>query len=279
MTREDMGPRARAAETKKRRTREKLIHAADRVMREDGLDATVEAIALDAQVSVPNFYNYYTSRNELCVEAFEVLVLDQLELADINNFAATCRMLMRLCKDRGSLTRAAVVGIMEVEDGKTASDKSEPEDDAAAEPDSPVRHPNLWIHINPGTDLLSRLAYLFVDDELERQTIRQTGTTQEVDTIAAERITVALVTLAWVFLSLVAPDDPPDGADEDDVLLHLRNIVRMAAGLPPESPLNARETEPVREITAAETWVAESADPEPPAWFGGPESGPKSPWR
>lgn len=69
MSEDRIGPFRRAAQTKKRRTRESLFQAALAVMRDRGMDAKVEEIAKTAGVSVPTFYNFYKSRNLLCLDA------------------------------------------------------------------------------------------------------------------------------------------------------------------------------------------------------------------
>lgn len=117
---EDYSPQsrqARAAETKKRRTRDKLIHAADAVLRDDGLSATVEAIAEEAGISTATFYSFYTSRNALCVDAFTELVVGVLEQTTTPALPPDERVtaLANLTKDRQSLARAALIGRLEDE--------------------------------------------------------------------------------------------------------------------------------------------------------------------
>lgn len=105
----------RAAETKKRRTREKLIQAADHVMREEGFAATVEAIAEDAGISTATYYTFYRSRNLLCLDAFiEIVVvpLEELGVAD-HPFTESVEALLKQCEDRSALVRAALVGRFE----------------------------------------------------------------------------------------------------------------------------------------------------------------------
>ena len=102
----------RAAETKKRRTREKLIHAADAVLRDDGLSATVEAIAEEAGVSTATFYSFYPSRNALCADVFYALVGRVLEQTNTHDrpFSERVTTLANLTEGRQSLTRAALMG-------------------------------------------------------------------------------------------------------------------------------------------------------------------------
>lgn len=115
-----LDPRARSAETKKKRTRAKLIQAVDLVMRDEGLNATVEEIAEEAGVSPPTFYNYYKSLNLLCVDAFEELVLLPIERMPMSASVAserrlydTAQLILAACHDRRDLVRAAMIGRLE----------------------------------------------------------------------------------------------------------------------------------------------------------------------
>jgi AcrR family transcriptional regulator len=107
--------RARAAETKRRRTRDRLIHAADRVFEDNGLNATIEAIAEEARISVATFYNYYTSRNALCMHAFTELVVAVLEpmVFPVMPLHERIAALSGLVEGREMLTRAALIGRLE----------------------------------------------------------------------------------------------------------------------------------------------------------------------
>lgn len=113
MTEEELTAHARAAETKKRRTRDKLIHAADFVMREDGWEARVETIAEEAGVSSPTFYNTFKSRNAVCSAAVESLVLDQLDLLGGIDTLRYLQALSSLTLERQDLVRAALVARLE----------------------------------------------------------------------------------------------------------------------------------------------------------------------
>jgi AcrR family transcriptional regulator len=86
-------------------------------MRDYGLGATVEEIAEDAGVSVANFYNYYTSRNALAVDAFTTLVVYPLEQAATDRlpFDESVMAVNRLCESRTALVRAALLGRLEYE--------------------------------------------------------------------------------------------------------------------------------------------------------------------
>lgn len=113
--RDEMSRQARAAETKKRRTRERLIHAADHVMHEDGQSATVEAIAEEAGLSTATFYAFYSSRNALCVDAFKELVLNIMQQTYQRPSDPSDRVivLLRLVENREELLRAALIGRLE----------------------------------------------------------------------------------------------------------------------------------------------------------------------
>jgi AcrR family transcriptional regulator len=80
MTEEELGPRQKAAETKKRRTRERLVGATvDLYSSESSAPSpTLEEIAEEAGVSLPTLYNHFDTRYELHLAAltqlFEPLV-------------------------------------------------------------------------------------------------------------------------------------------------------------------------------------------------------------
>jgi AcrR family transcriptional regulator len=107
---EGYDPRKAAGETKRRRTREKLIQAADHVMREQGNDATVEAIAEDAGVSTATFYTFFRTRNELCYEAFTDLVLEPLHKLGIAErpYTESMHLFLQQCEGRSGLVRGAL---------------------------------------------------------------------------------------------------------------------------------------------------------------------------
>lgn len=104
--------RARAAETKRRRTRERLIHAADRVLERDGLNATVEAICTEAGVSAATFYGSFGTREYLCMTAFTELVIANLERGVIPEDTVEDRIdqLSILVEGRRYLLVAALMG-------------------------------------------------------------------------------------------------------------------------------------------------------------------------
>lgn len=102
--------RERAAETKKRKTWEKLIHACDFVMRNE-VDSppTVEAIAAQAGVSVATFYSFYSSRLGLCEDTFQTVVLVPLEEIGLHgSFEHRARSVAKMCEGRSLLIRGAL---------------------------------------------------------------------------------------------------------------------------------------------------------------------------
>jgi AcrR family transcriptional regulator len=207
--------RAQAGETKKRRTREKLIHAADYVMRGVGMAATVEAIAEEAGVSVPTFYNFYRSRNDLCQEAVGVLVLDQVERADRRSFIATAELFAQLCAERPSLVRAAIFsGITEREDMDDTTSYG------GKIPSPPKLHsyPYLEQHLDL-EDAPGWLAYLLVDDD-----IAAAAHPRDDDPMHVERIAKVLKVVATDLFFMAALD-----YYEDAHLLE--DIVRRTAGI------------------------------------------------
>lgn len=58
-------PRVRAGETKRRRTRARLIAAASEVIREDGVAVRMERVAERAGVSLATLYNFFPGRGEM----------------------------------------------------------------------------------------------------------------------------------------------------------------------------------------------------------------------
>lgn len=177
---EAMDPHSRAGETKKRRTREKLIHACDYVMREQGMSAKVEAIAEEAGVSVPTFYNFYSSRNRLCLDALKEVVFKQLRLADRRDFRVTADLVIQLCDERAALVQAAFIWMLSEEDQSTS-------------------------HYYDG-DLTGQLAHLLADEDM--QTIHGEGD------VTVARLGVALNMAATVLLIGIAK-----GAEVDTALL------------------------------------------------------------
>jgi AcrR family transcriptional regulator len=110
----NLDPRVRGGETRKRHTREKLLHAADAVMQKR-VEPTVQDIAKYAGVSTATFYSFYTSRNELCADAFIVSVLVPLEAAGVEQqpFAQSVDALVRTCLNRQALVAAALIDLYE----------------------------------------------------------------------------------------------------------------------------------------------------------------------
>lgn len=207
MTGEVLSRQARAGETKKRRTREKLIQAADYVMREVGMSATVEEIAEEAGVSTATFYSFYRSRNDLCETAFMVLVLDQVQLADLCDFKATANLFLRLCEQRPALVQAAVHSSL------TEDDDDIP-DYGGHIPAPPRLHhyPYLeehWTMADEGAPL----AWLLVDDVIEGQ-----GYPREDDPKNVERIAKVLSMVATELLLSAAHGKAVDAALLEDIV-------------------------------------------------------------
>lgn len=75
VTDDDLGPRQRAAETKKRRTRERLVSATIDLYSSENIPTlpTLEEVAEEAGVSLPTLYNHFEIRYELHLAALEQL--------------------------------------------------------------------------------------------------------------------------------------------------------------------------------------------------------------
>ncbi len=76
MTEDDLGPRQRAAETKKRRTREKVVAATlDLFEREAGPadGPTLEEISEQSGVSIATLYNHFNTKHDLYLEVLTQL--------------------------------------------------------------------------------------------------------------------------------------------------------------------------------------------------------------
>jgi len=115
ITFEQPSRQARAAETKKHRTREKLIHAADDALRDKGWSATVEDICDKAGISSATFYSYYTSRYVLCLDAVLELIVLPLENRGVRAlpFDQSRDAFLKQCAGRKDLVRAALIGRLE----------------------------------------------------------------------------------------------------------------------------------------------------------------------
>jgi len=83
--------RQRAGETKKRRTREALVEAADALIRSDGINVTAEAVAREAGVGVATFYTVFPSRAAMFTEVFRELVSEPHRAAVEEVLEATAR--------------------------------------------------------------------------------------------------------------------------------------------------------------------------------------------
>jgi len=206
--------RAEAGLTKKRRTREKLIHAADYLMRDRGLDATVEAIAKEAHVSVPTFYNFFRSRNHVCAWAFNVLVLDQIQIANNRNFITTAEMFIRLCVDRAALVQATSLWIL------TEEQLGEEDDGSLPRPPRQINYPFLDPYLDDQF-ITGRLAYLLLDEQIANGAVPVDN-----DPDADVRAALAVKMVAVELMSCIAEG-------RDIYIAQLAQIVQMSCTLPP----------------------------------------------
>lgn len=122
---EALSRQAKAAETKKRRTRERLIRAVDELMGlrdpdddslpSDPWDTTVEAIAERADVSTATFYTVFRSRNQLCEAAVIELVVVPLERQGVAAwpYDETIAAILERCEGRAALVRGAMLQRLE----------------------------------------------------------------------------------------------------------------------------------------------------------------------
>lgn len=164
MTDEELDPRVRGGETRKRRTREKLLRAADVVMQDEGLEATVQSIAEEAGVSTATFYSFYKSRNELCMDAFVEVILVPLENAGVSEqpFGKSVDALQRTCQQRQGLVAAALSGRYEKHRSVYARDG------LVLEGTNPPSIFRLWNELTLGeeADFIDRTAKLLADREM-----------------------------------------------------------------------------------------------------------------
>lgn len=105
---------SRAGATKRLRTRQRLIEAADELMR-TGMETSGEDIAKQAGVSKATFYNFYKSRNALCLDAFIELIYKPVQ--EIVSFGTAASLVEAHFKTfaggRSHLVRAALLGRLE----------------------------------------------------------------------------------------------------------------------------------------------------------------------
>lgn len=111
---QDGSPQERAAATKKRRTRERLLAAADKLVRERGIEVRAEDVAVAAGVSVATFYSVFPSKSDMFTVAFRELVLGDMpdHAGYIDHADALIRYLndlYRAVADRKSLIRGALL--------------------------------------------------------------------------------------------------------------------------------------------------------------------------
>lgn len=171
-------PRVRAAETKRLRTRQRLAIAALHVMQERGMEATVKDIAKRAGVSVPTFYNLYTSRNELCMDTLKALFNDKIwqewfESKEVVGIEALILKVQMLCTKHRQLLKAGLLGRLELDNRDTSRNASE--DRLGWIAWSPVSQKKGFKDIE--SDIVDALAYwfkaeLFFERNLEERAIR-----------------------------------------------------------------------------------------------------------
>lgn len=137
-------PQDRAAETKRRRTRERFIQAADKMIQQQGLGVTAEAVASEAGLSVATFYTVFPSRGQMFTEVFRELVLGVLD-APVRYEAAGKGLtdylddLDKLTKDRKALIAGTLI--------------------ARLETPAPVVDTTVWIGGESGGDVVLELAH------------------------------------------------------------------------------------------------------------------------
>lgn len=158
MTSAEQSRQQRAAETKRRRTRERLITAAAQALSEEGWDATVEDISGRAGISTATFYTFYGSRYLVCMDAFTELVIVPAENAgmQMKPFSETASHITLTAQPHALLLRAAMVGRLESSIGWIAP------------------HPHLRVvragrrrlELEGRHDFVDRLARLLADDKV-----------------------------------------------------------------------------------------------------------------
>jgi AcrR family transcriptional regulator len=152
-------PYKRAAETKKQRTRASLTQAAREVMQRLGMSARVEDIATSAGVSTPTFYNFYKSRNDLCLDAFYVEVAARIDMAaDAVTLNQRIHSVATAYCGHHHLLRAALLSRLE----HLGSSDTFPYLQLMYNPNTPSR----WsLSYYTDTDLITYTAWLIADDE------------------------------------------------------------------------------------------------------------------
>jgi hypothetical protein len=133
-------------------------------MRKVGWEAKVEDIATQAAVSSATFYNFYKSRNLLCMDAFTVLVLEHLEqtTGDDQSLEDRARALMGKAVDRADLVRGALAGRLE-----SGRDPRRP--GLIVRAPTPGATSTWYLELRAEHDFVDRTAKLLADRTLLRQ--------------------------------------------------------------------------------------------------------------
>jgi AcrR family transcriptional regulator len=122
----DLTPAERAAATKKHRTRHKLLVAADKLIKADGMDVSVEAIAAEAGLSAATFYNVWSTKAQMFIEVFRHYVIRGGLQEDRRAGLVPLFYAFRMgYQDRSNLVRAVLIARL------TASDRPDNQDDWA----------------------------------------------------------------------------------------------------------------------------------------------------
>lgn len=120
---DDLSPRQRAAETKRRRTRVALLDAATAVFSEQGWEARMEDVAQRAGIGAATAYNHFPSKVGLMMQTFDHLMQPYQERAaeaietEIDPIFAVTRhvteMTHNLGKSHKNLVRAYIAAVAE----------------------------------------------------------------------------------------------------------------------------------------------------------------------
>lgn len=126
-SRADAG-RVRAAETKRARSRERLVAAATELFAEHGWHRTrVEDIAARAGLSVATAYNHFPTKVHLLTAASAPLLQPVIDLADqdvaaeiasLQALHRSVHLLARIARDNASLTRAVLAALPDIFDAE-----------------------------------------------------------------------------------------------------------------------------------------------------------------
>jgi AcrR family transcriptional regulator len=170
--------RMAAAEMKKQRTRGKLISAVGNVMdfTELGWDASVENIVEAAEVSMTTFYNFYKSRNQLCMDAFGELVLAPLEVvkdkAPETTFETAANILIVSGIQFNTVLRGALIGRLESGIWQSSKPRLRFIEERWGSYPITDRTFKRYLQLEDGYDFVDRTAKLLADDTIINRTYR-----------------------------------------------------------------------------------------------------------